>query len=72
MYPFELEKFIRERNYYLNYRDLLKVVSISDNPQINHVIYNDFDKNYQMWDKYGNYYSFKSDNNANFQRTRRK
>ena len=72
MYPFELEKFIRERNYCLNYRDLLKVVSISDNPQINHVIYNDFDKNYQMWDKYGNYYSFKSDNNANFQRTRRK
>lgn len=60
MYPEELKKFIKERNYRLGGDDLLKVIDIVENPQLNHIIFNPFDNKYKMWDKYGNYYEFEA------------
>lgn len=58
MYPNELEKFIRDRNYCLGGSDLEKVISIVLNPQLNHIEYNPYENKYRMWDCFGNYYEF--------------
>ncbi len=34
MYTWELEEFIKERNYYLGGDDLIRVISTDDSPQI--------------------------------------
>ena len=58
MYPEELKRFLEERNYKLGGEDLLKVISILENPQLNHISYDPFTNRYKMWDRYGNYYEF--------------
>lgn len=58
MYPHELAQFIEERNKYLGGDDLEKATSIKENPQLSHIKYNVYNNQYQMWDKYGNYYNF--------------
>lgn len=58
MYPWELSKFIEERQYYLGGDDLCKATSVKENPQLDHIKYNPFDQTYDMWDREGNYYHF--------------
>ena len=58
MYPEELQQFIKDRNYYLGGDDLLKAISIKENPQLNHIVYHPNNSIYEMWDRYGNYYEF--------------
>jgi hypothetical protein len=58
MYPWELEQFIRERDYYLGGDDLAKATSPKENPQLNHIKYDAWSNRYEMWDAEGNYYSF--------------
>ena len=58
MYPEELKRFIEEHNYRLGGDDLMKVISIEENPQLNHIEYDAFQNKYRMWDIYGNYYEF--------------
>lgn len=60
MYPEELKRFIEGRNNKLGGEDLLKVINIIENPQLSHIIYNPYNNNYQMWDRYGNYYEFET------------
>lgn len=57
MYPWELEQFIRERNYYLGGDDLIKATSIQENPQLIGIQYKPFENKYYMWDGEGNTYS---------------
>lgn len=58
MYPWELERFICERNYCLGGDDLMKATSIQENPQLIGIEYKPFDNKYYMWDNEGNTYSF--------------
>ncbi len=58
MYPSELEQFIRERNYQLEGYDLLKAISLEENPQLNHILFDPYENKYKMWDKEGNHYEF--------------
>lgn len=58
MYPEELKRFIEEHNYRLGGDELLKAISIEENPQLNHIEYNAWENKYKMWDIYGNYYEF--------------
>lgn len=37
MYNWEIEAFLRERNYYIGGDDLLKIISIKENPQLTYV-----------------------------------
>lgn len=60
MYSWEIYKFLEERNYYIGGDDLLKVTSIKENPQLNHIKFNPFDWTYDMWDKEGNYFHFQA------------
>lgn len=58
MYPFELENFIKSRNNYLGGNDLYKAISIEENPQLNHIKFDPYNNQYQMWDEEGHYYEF--------------
>lgn len=58
MYPWELEKFIKDRNYYLGGDDLLKATSVEENPQLKGIQYKPFENRYYLWDGEGNNYSF--------------
>ena len=58
MYPWEIKKFIEERNYYIGGDDLLKVISPVENPQLKGIKYKPFENKYYMWDGEGNNYSF--------------
>ena len=58
MYPWELEKFIRERNYYIGGDDLLKAISIKENPQLIDIFYSPKENKYYLRDRENNIYSF--------------
>ncbi len=58
MYPEELKFFIEGRKCKIGGEDLLRVISVSENPQLSHINYNVGENKYRMWDRYGNYYEF--------------
>ena len=58
MYPWELKKFIEDRNSYVGGDDLIKATSIEENPQLVGIKYKPFENKYYMWDVEGNDYSF--------------
>lgn len=60
MYSWEVEEFLRKRNHYIGGDDLMKVTSILNNPQLNHIKFNAETSEYEMWDKEGNYFNFKA------------
>ena len=71
MYPEELKKFISERNNKLGGNDLIKAISVQNNPQLDHIEYNAWENKYQMWDKYGNYYEFEPIPYVEYQKTKK-
>ena len=58
MFSWEIKKLLEERGYYIGDEELLKLISIEENPQLNHIIYNAFTNKYQMWDNEGNQFEF--------------
>lgn len=52
----EIKKYISVRNGELSSDEIIAVVNVSDNPSINHIIYEN--DRYQMWDRDGNYFTF--------------
>ena len=58
MYPWELKKFIEDRNSYVGGDDLIKATSIEENPQLVGIKYKPFENKYYMCDGEGNDYSF--------------
>lgn len=60
MYPYEIEQFLRQRNYYIGGDDLVKVTSQKENPQLNHVKFNPEYNEFELWDKEGHYYKFRA------------
>ena len=37
MYSWEIYKFLEEKEYYIGGDDLIKVTSVKENPQLNHI-----------------------------------
>lgn len=60
MYPYEITEFLKQRNYYIGGDDLLKVTSTEENPQLDHIRFNQGTNEYEMWDREGNYYIFEA------------
>lgn len=52
----ELSNFIEVRNRALSSDEILNVIDAEQNPQIDHIIYEN--GLWQIWDKEGNYFSF--------------
>lgn len=51
MYSWELENYIKERNYELSKEEILFVQDIEKHPQINHIKYDQYTNRFDMWDK---------------------
>lgn len=60
MYPHEIKEFIQKRNNKLYGKEIEKVISIKENPQLTHISYNPYDNRYKLWDRYGNDYEFEA------------
>lgn len=58
MFSWEIENFLKERNYYIGGNDLNFILDTRQHPQINHIKFNPFDNTYEMWDKDGRYFHF--------------
>ena len=53
----ELDYYIRSRYGYLSSDEILHVVDTSNNPQLNHIVYEN--NIWKLWDINGNYYEFR-------------
>lgn len=60
MYSHEIKEFLTARNNYIGGDDLLKVISIRENPQLREIIYNKETGWYYMKDDKGNEFNFES------------
>ena len=47
MYSHEVEELLRVRNYLITYKEFIQITKSS--PQINHIKYNPFEDNIEMW-----------------------
>ena len=62
MYPWEIEKFLKDRNYCISGDDLTFITDMRRHSQLNHIKYDPYNNSYEMWDNDGNYYNFKVKN----------
>lgn len=62
MYSWEIEKFLKDRNYYIGGDDLTFITDMRRHSQLNHIKYDPYNNSYEMWDNDGNYYNFKVKN----------
>lgn len=53
MYSWELEKFIKERNYLIGGDDLIKILSLEENPQLTRITFSPERNLYTICDKDG-------------------
>ena len=53
----EIKHYIEARNHELCADEILHIVDTSRNEQIDHIIYENGE--WKIWDKYGNYFSFR-------------
>lgn len=60
MYSWEIYNFLKDKHYYIGGDDLMKVISIKENPQLKYIKFNSFDNTYEMLDNEGNFFKFKA------------
>ncbi len=58
MYDWEIQQFLRDRNYYIGGDDLTFITDTRQHPQIDHIIFNPGDSSYDMWSKEGTHFHF--------------
>lgn len=59
MYSHEIKQLLELKNYLLDRKEANKILNIKDSPQINHVKYNTYDDNFEMWTSDNYYFKFK-------------
>ena len=62
MYSYEIKQLLELKNYLLDRKEANKILNIKDSPQINHVKYNTYDDNFEMWTSDNYYVKFKVKN----------
>lgn len=58
MYSYEIEQYLKERNYYLNSEEVMYITNIKLNPQISRITYNCEYNFYEMYTFDGYYFKF--------------
>ena len=56
MYSYEIDNYLKERNYYLNSEEIQFITDITVNTQICRISYNQEFNFYQIWTKDGYYF----------------
>lgn len=59
MYSHEIKQLLELKNYLLDRKESNKILDIDSNPQINHVKYNLYEDNFEMWTSDNYYFKFK-------------
>lgn len=59
MYSHEIKQLLELKNYLLDRKEANKILNVKDSPQINHVKYNTYDDNFEMWTTDNYYFKFK-------------
>lgn len=59
MYSHEIKQLLELKNYLLDRKEANKILNIKDSPQINHIKYNTYDDNFEMWTSDNYYFKFK-------------
>ena len=62
MYSHEIKQLLELKNYLLDRKEANKILNIKDSPQINHIKYNTYDDNFEMWTTDNYYFKFKVKN----------
>lgn len=57
MYSHEVEQLLKIRNYLITYKEFIQITKSS--PQINHIKYNPFEDNIEMWTTDNYYFKLK-------------
>ena len=57
MYSHEVEQLLKIRNYLITYKEFIQITKSS--PQINHIKYNPFEDNIEMWTTDNYYFTLK-------------
>lgn len=68
MYPDEISDFLKKHNNELQGKDILQVIDINKNPQLTRVKFDNSNSTYEMWDSFGNYYTFKAKTRDDYER----
>jgi len=68
MYPEEIREFIKKHNNQLKGRDIEAVIDIRKNPQLTRVKFDNAHSTYEMWDSFGNYFTFKAKERDDWER----
>lgn len=58
MYSYEIDNYLKERNYYLNSEEVQYITDISIHTQIYRISYNQEFNYYEMWTSDGWYFKF--------------
>ena len=58
MYSYEIEEYLKQRNYYLRINELIFITDVKQHPQIDHLKYNAFGDYFEMWTNDGYYFKF--------------
>ena len=58
MYSYEIDNYLKERNYYLNSEEIIFITDITVNTQICRISYNQEFNFSQIWTKDGYYFKF--------------
>lgn len=59
MYSWEIAELLKERDYLVEAKEVLKLIDPHLNPQLSLILYNDKEKEYKMRDVDGNFFCFK-------------
>ena len=62
MYSHEIKQLLELKNYLLDRKEANKILNIKNSPQINHVKYNTYDDDFEMWTSDNYYFKFKVKN----------
>lgn len=58
MYSWEIVEFLKKRNYLVGGKDLEKVISLIENPQLTRITFSADNNGYKMWDDEGCCFEF--------------
>lgn len=59
MYSYEIKQLLELKNFLLDRKEANKILNVKDNPQINHIKYNQNGNDFEMWTSDDYYFKFK-------------
>lgn len=59
MYSHEIQQLLELKQYLLEQKEANKILDIKESPQINHIKFNPYNEDFEMWTSDNYYFKFK-------------